>query len=273
MRLFQSARTAAAALFVFGSLCSAAITANNVVVKAMERTGDKLFENRLVYPQKFDDVPTISAATPFTVSFDALNDATKKALKLDQAFVSFRNTDGGDEVAFAATMGKSGSYRLNVGRKQLRTHLTSGQYAISLVLGSFADGGLFYHLGDVQVVGKQKKKNVVRYGRQPEIQHRFAEPQRMPNVVLSAVFALLVCVPLAGLVGVWVRMGVNVDNLAKESVGSTMLLAMVAAYMALAVAYWIGVRLIPTLAYVLVLALPTYLTGQYALNRRIQLGL
>ncbi|KAJ1816960.1 proteasome regulatory particle base subunit [Coemansia sp. RSA 2598] len=256
--------------------CSAAISTSNVVVKAMERTGDKLFEKKLVYPRAFENGPTISASTPFSVSFDAASDKTSKALRLDQAFVSFRNAETGDEVAFAAKAGKAGSYRMDMTRKQFRSHLATapGTYAVALVLGSFDEGGLFYHLGEVQVAGKRRSSaSDVSYGPRPEIHHRFADPQRMPNVLLSLVFAGLVAAPLLALAGVWARLGVNADNLAKEPAGSTAFMVLVAAYMALAIAYWIGVRLLPTLAYMLALALPTYLVGQYALNRRIQLGI
>ncbi|KAJ1646105.1 proteasome regulatory particle base subunit [Coemansia asiatica] len=266
----------AAALCVLASTCIAAISTSNVVVKVMERTGDKLFEKKLAYPKTFDNGPTITAATPFSVSFDASSDRTGKALALDQAFVSLRNMETGDEMAFAAKMGKNGSYRMDVTRKQFRSHLGAmpGKHMVSLVLGSFDEGGLFYELGEVQVAGKKRIGNAdVLYGPRDEIHHRFAEPQRMPNVLLSLVFAGLVAAPLLALVGVWVRMGVNMSNLAKEPVGSSALMVLVAAYMALAVAYWIGVRLLPMLAYVLALALPTYLVGQYALSRRIQLGL
>ncbi|KAJ2345183.1 hypothetical protein GGH91_002622 [Coemansia sp. RSA 2671] len=95
----------------------------------------------------------------------------------------------------------------------------------------------------------------------------------MPNAAVSLVFSCAVVGLLVGLLAVWARLGVNVGNLQKEALGSVGFLGLVAAYVGLAVAYWVGVKLFPTLAYALVLALPTFVTGRYALSKRIQKGI
>ncbi|KAI9501899.1 proteasome regulatory particle base subunit [Coemansia spiralis] len=266
-------------------LCISAVhgelVAENINVKVMERTGDKLFEKMLKHQESLKGVPKITATTPLSVSFDVVN-ADKKAIDLDQAFVSFRNTNTGEEIAFVAKKAKRGSYKMDLSRKNFRTHFSSapGSYDIALVLGSFTDGGLFYKLGDIEIGGnsaaakrKQQQKMDAAYGPKPEIRHRFAEPQRMPSALVSLAFTAAVVALLVALFCVWSRLGVNAANLKKESTGSVVFMALITAYMGLAIAYWVGVKLFPTLAYTLALALPTYLAGQYALSRRMQSGI
>ncbi|KAJ1933524.1 proteasome regulatory particle base subunit [Linderina macrospora] len=251
---------------------SASLSAKSVKVRVTERTGDKLLDQSLVYPKQFTKVPTLQATTPLSIAFEA-QDADKKAVELAQAFVSFQHASTGAEVAFAAKMSKLGSYKLDITRKQFRTHLDGhpGEYKISLVLGSFEHGGLFYPLGSVKVSGKAATtEEKVVYGAKPEIHHQFAEAQKMPSIVVSLVFAGLTAAPLVGLLGVWAALGVNAKGLGKEPVGSAVFLGLVTAYMGLAVAYWVGVKLFPTLTYAAVLALPTYLAGQYTLSKRIE---
>ncbi|KAJ2851377.1 proteasome regulatory particle base subunit [Coemansia brasiliensis] len=258
---------------IFGIAADGAVEIKNVVVRVMERTGDKLFEEKLQYPASFDAVPKVKALSPLVISFDVLtNDTT---LPLDQAFVSFQHTETKAEVALPArTTKNSGSYKLDVSRKVFRQNFGSvpGIYNVALVLGSFTEGGLFYKLGNVHMVASNKtklKEPKVTYGSKPEIQHRFAEPQKMPNILFSLLFTGLTVVPFVALLAAWGRLGVNLKKLQLEPMGSVAFMGLVAAYMALAVAYWVGLKLFPTLGCALVLSLPTYLTGQYALSKRI----
>ncbi|KAJ2134839.1 proteasome regulatory particle base subunit [Coemansia sp. RSA 518] len=260
---------------LLGTTANATVVAKNVVVKVMERTGDKLFEKALEYPATLDTVPKIKATTPLIITFDSqtVNDTS---LVLDQALVSFQHVDTKNEVALPARAVKSTeSYKMDVSRKNFRLHFSSapGVYNVALVLGSFKQGGLFYDLGNVEMVapkGTKEKKHEVAYGPKPEIHHRFAEPQKMPNILVSLFFTGLVVVPFIGLLGGWAYLGVNADKLQMEPVGSVVFMGLIAAYITLAISYWIGVKLFPTLTYALVLALPTYLTGQYALSKRIE---
>ncbi|KAJ2549606.1 proteasome regulatory particle base subunit, partial [Coemansia sp. RSA 1933] len=249
------------------------LVAKKVSVKVMERTGDKLFEQQLSSAGSLLGVPKISATTPLSISFDVETGANEAAT-LDQAFVSLRNAATGEEIGLVAKQTKHGSYKMDLTRKSLRTHLSHapGTYNVALVLGSFADGGVFYELGDISIAGSAKAAATTEkteYGPKPEIRHQFAGAQKMPNVAVSLAFTAMVVAPLVALFGVWIGLGVNAANL-KEAAGSMVFMGLVSAYMGLAVAYWVGVKLFPTLAYALALALPTHLAGQYALSRRIQ---
>ncbi|KAJ1844909.1 proteasome regulatory particle base subunit, partial [Coemansia sp. RSA 2703] len=210
MRLLR-VLASAVGLWVLGGTSLAAIHVGPVHVKVMERTGDKQFSETLKHPQKLSSAPKLSATTPFSLTFDAFDDAAhKNALALDQAFVVLRHTGSGKESALVGKMGARGTYRFDVTRKHFRTHLapTPGKYTLTLVLGSFDQGALVYPLGEVQVAGKRSAdaKKVV-YDRREEIRHRFGEAQKMPNVLVSVVFALLTAAPLGGLAVAWQRMG------------------------------------------------------------------
>ncbi|KAJ2803379.1 proteasome regulatory particle base subunit [Coemansia helicoidea] len=277
MRLTASARLLAGLGALCGLLAGAVrgeVVAANVVVRVLERTGDALVEQALTYPAALPDVPTVKASTPLIVAFDAQT-ADGAPLQLDHAVLSLHHAETGAEVAFAAQRAKGGQYKASIPRKEFRRHLASapGRYTLALVLGSFEHGGLVYELGAVDVAGKRAGPRRAALGPKLEIRHRFADPQRMPSAAVSLAFAGLVAAPLAGLAHVWARLGVNASNLKREAAGSAAFMALVAAYMALAVAYWVGGRLLPTLGYVLALALPTYLAGQRALSRRIERGM
>ncbi|KAJ2635332.1 proteasome regulatory particle base subunit [Coemansia sp. RSA 1694] len=281
MKLLAGYWALAAAVAVLGlALVDGAIVAKDVSVRIVDRAGDKLFDKQLEYPKTYSQIPKVQAATPLSISFKA--EATdNKAVRLDQALVSFQHAETGNEVALPAKMGKLGVFKMEMTRKQFRKHFDSapGKYNMALVLGSHDQGGLLYKLGDVHMAGSGSSKGVAsppppaHYGPREEIRHRFAESQRMPNAVVSLVFAGMVVAPLVALLAAWARLGVNVDNLRREAVGSVAFLALVAAYVGLAVAYWVGVKLFPTLAYALALALPTFATGRYALSKRIQKGI
>ncbi|KAI7835085.1 Oligosaccharyltransferase subunit Ribophorin II-domain-containing protein [Kickxella alabastrina] len=274
MRCFRSSTRMLLAICTLASGCLAALQPTDVHIKVMERTGDKLFSASPQYPNTFGKVPEITSTTPLSVSFSVKSTTTNEAVAVDQAFVNFRHKETGDETAFVAKRASVGAYRMDLARKHFRAHFvpSPGLYDISLVLGSFADGGVHYALGTVQMsAGKpqqQQTSDTVVFGARPEIHHRFAEPQRMPSAAVSVAFAVLCVVPLVVLFGVWARLGVNVGGLGAEPVASAAFLGLVGAYMALAVAYWVGVKLFPALTYALVLALPTYAAGQVALSRR-----
>ncbi|KAJ2724902.1 proteasome regulatory particle base subunit [Coemansia sp. Benny D115] len=271
MRLLN-AFLAALALASATCVAGAAVTLRDVRIRVMERTGDKLFEQTVKYPDAYTETPAISGTTPFSISFTAMA-GDKERLELDQAFVNFRHAESGEEAVFMAKMGKTGDYRLDLARKQFRQQLARrpGKYSVSLVLGSYEHWGTVYRVGDVIVKGKQPQQQPQQqamarpWGPKEPIAHKFGEPQRMPPVVLSLAATLLVLAPLGVLGVVWARLGVNMRAADGRSAA---FLAMVAAYVALAVAYWVGVRLFPTLAYALVLALPTYATGRAALSGR-----
>ncbi|KAJ1736171.1 hypothetical protein LPJ61_000130 [Coemansia biformis] len=280
MKLPGAARALAGLGALCGLLCGLAsgeVMAANVVVRVLERTGDAQFEQALAYPAALSTVPKVRLSTPLTVTFDAQT-AGGAAVQLDRAAVSLQHAETGAEVAFAAQRSKGGPYRASISRADFRRHLgpAPGRYSVTLVLGSFEHGGLAYELGAIDVVGKQGKQGKARLaalGPRPEIRHRFADPQRMPSAAVSLAFAGLVAAPLGVLLRTWARLGVNAANLKHEPAGALVFMGLVATYMALAVAYWVGGRLLPTLGYALALALPTYLAGQHALSRRIARGL
>ncbi|KAJ1965883.1 proteasome regulatory particle base subunit [Dipsacomyces acuminosporus] len=253
------------------------VVTRNVNVKVMERTGDKLFEKSLEYPKAFTQTPKVKSNTPLTVTFDALT-GDDKPLGLDQAFVSFQHTETGNEVAFPAKMSKKGSYKMDLTRRLYRRNFggASGTYNIALILGSFEEGGLYYKLGNINIspavkaAARGSSAQEVKYEAKEEIHHKFADPQKMPNVGVSLVFTAMVVAPLLALFATWAKLGVNTRNLKKEPVGSAVFLGLIAVYMSLAIAYWIGLKLFPTLTYAIFLALPTYMAGQYALSKRIE---
>ncbi|KAJ2883666.1 proteasome regulatory particle base subunit [Coemansia aciculifera] len=251
---------------------SGAIVAKDVSIKVVDRDGSMLFDKKLSYPKTFSQTPKVKSSTPLSISFKAETAGSQEQLKqLDQALVSFQHTTTGHEVGLAAKASKSGEFKMEMTRAQFRKHfdLAPGTYNVALVLGSHSDedGGVLYKLGNVHMEGSSKNggkaaKSVV-YGAREEIQHQFGSPQRMPNAAVSLAFSGVVVAPLVLLLVVWARLGVNVAGVQWEGV---VFLGAVAAYVGLAVSYWVGVKLFPTLAYALALALPTFVSGRYALS-------
>ncbi|PIA13411.1 hypothetical protein COEREDRAFT_83524 [Coemansia reversa NRRL 1564] len=255
------------------SLVNGAVVVTNVKVRVMERTGDKIFEQSVEQPNTLESVPKVKASTPLVVTFSA-QDQEGKALRLDQAMVNLQHTETKAELALAARAVTEGSYKMDITRKDFRRHFAAapGQYHVALVLGSFKNGGAEFEVGNIEMAGgnKTQRPTSVTYGPKSEIHHRFSEPQQMPNIIVSLTFTALTVAPLVVLLQTWTGLGVNINGLRREMAGSVVFMALIAAYMGLAVAYWVGLKLFPTLAYALALALPTYLAGQHALSKRIE---
>lgn len=265
-------------VLLFINLVSANLLVNNLRLHQKERTGDTIFDQTLAYPKTFTQPLTLQPTTPLTLTFDARLSDNHQAVELDQAMVSFQQLSTGADVAIPVKMTKDvGSYKLSLTRKLFRKCFTqSGTYNMALVVGSPEEtNGVLYELGEVEVkaisTNANKNLNTKKYGKKDEIRHQFGAPQKMPNLGISLIFIALVCVPLVVLVAVWMGLGANLSNLPKEPMGAVFL-GLVGAYMGLAVGYWVGIKLFPTLAYCLVLAMPTYLVGQYALGQGLGLG-
>ncbi|KAJ2162898.1 hypothetical protein GGF46_000281 [Coemansia sp. RSA 552] len=235
----------------------------DVDVRVTERTGDVVFSEHLDNSAGLSSNPRVGATDALAISFTAGKE------KADAAYVSFRR-DGEvpREVALAAQRKGDGVYRLDVTRRVFRKYFggAGGTYDVALVVGSFAHGGAEVKVGRIEMGGKHTSP-APRYGPRPEIHHRFAPPQRMPNVAVSLAFTALSVLALAALAQAWRRMGANVAGVRSDAAGMG-LLALVAVYMALAVAYWVRLRLLTALPWALALAPPTYAVGQYALSRR-----
>jgi hypothetical protein len=104
----------------------------------------------------------------------------------------------------------------------------------------------------------------------PEIHHQFRQPEKRPNPVVPAAFTLLVLAGLAFFALYLPRIGANLEGLptGADSAWATAWLACLAAIVLLLAAYWLKLKAVATLKYLLALALVTVFVGHQALGRK-----
>lgn len=85
------------------------------------------------------------------------------------------------------------------------------------------------------------------YGLKPEIQHKFREPEKMPPILVTTFFTLLVASPALILLTFWSKtVSLNLDTLTPKRVVFHITLLMVLACYA---KFWLGTNMFDTMRY------------------------
>lgn len=158
----------------------------------------------------------------------------------------------------------------------------SGDYELSLLVGDVSLARpLELPLGRAQLAFPPKpKEHFPLYTRPllwdsdnalaplPEIHHQFRQPERRPNPVVPAAFTALVLAALAFFALYLPRVGANLEAFpATGSAGSAWaaaFMACLAGFVLLFAAYWLKLKAVDTLRYLLGLALATLFVGHQA---------
>merc|ERR1712179_546976 len=146
----------------------------------------------------------------------------------------------------------------------------SGKYTMELIVGDavienpfswyFADITLTFPEG---VAPKKDKEN--RYSKRPEIKHLFREAEKRPPTAVSTAFTFLVLSPILILIGLWMKIGVNISNfpMSLSAIGFHVCLA---AVFGLYYVYWVQLNMFDTVRYLGILAIPTFIFGNRLLS-------
>lgn len=201
--------------------------------------------------------------------------------KPHQAMLLIKDSHSDLEANLVIPVRSDGRGSLALSYKDLGPHLTAhGSVDLTLVLGGF--GGvvpLAKHVATLVVKEEDAATTSViaapatplRYGPMPEITHTFRPAQRMPPKIASFGFSVLLLGGLVGLLLAWAHHGGANLRAAKGAVGSapvayTVFLAGLVGIEASLFMFWSGWRIMTALAAVLVLSIPTFFSGRFALR-------
>ncbi|KAJ3416830.1 proteasome regulatory particle base subunit [Chytridiales sp. JEL 0842] len=196
-------------------------------------------------------------------------------------FGEIEHVDGDSEVT-KVFESKAGTYTLPLELAKLPKgdlfKRTSGDYNFIVYLaGSKVAEPIAYKAGLVTLSFDNLSSSSDPYASLPEIKHVFRQAEKMPNVLVSQLFAAAVLAPWLVLLGLWFSLGVNVNNLFGSTgnmVWGTAFLASLACSCYLYYVYWLRLNLFQFLGYGSVLWGITAVLGRQALvshaNLRIQ---
>ncbi|KAF8137527.1 Oligosaccharyltransferase subunit Ribophorin II-domain-containing protein [Boletus edulis] len=212
---------------------------------------------------------TLGPSDVLKLTFQITETGEGNGVQPHQTFLRFYDTVSGEEgiQPVRVTPGGKAKFELNMARPPLSLPPTTDRpLAVSLILGSFIHDPATFDLFDLSVPSSATPAphpDKASFHPQPPIVHTFHPEQKVPPKVISAFFAALVFAPWAVLLGLWSRVGVRVPHLLSPRI--LPFTALLGAFEALLVWYWVDLRLGQVLLYAGILALPTIFAGKTAL--------
>lgn len=228
--------------------------------------------------------PPSSLATPLEADqhqklifrFAVKDTATKQPIKVHQAFVQFTNQVTKKEVTLIAEPGTNSLYRLDLPVATSASNFahSSGTYDINLLIGDASiTNPLIWKIGSikltfprVEVTGKSVPSWMkMTYDPLPVINHIFRQPEKRPPAIVSDAFTVLAGVPFLLLIGLWIKLGVNLSNFSfsLSSLGFHTGLTLIFAIFAF---FWTSMNMFTTLKCLSGVVLLTFLSGHSLLK-------
>nr|XP_018909835.1 PREDICTED: dolichyl-diphosphooligosaccharide--protein glycosyltransferase subunit 2 [Bemisia tabaci] len=241
------------------------------IVDSDQTSAPKL--NDLVFPTRLGSVLSADVSQRLILKFGLKNKASGKALSVHQAFVKFTNLASQQEITFLAESSSDNNYKFDIdfnSKSSLFEH-KSGDYMISLIVGdAILSDSFLWDMAKVQLkfpsdAPDAAKSSTDIYKPKPEIQHLFREPEPRPRAAVSTFFTGLVILPLLILLGLWVKLGVNIKNF-PFSLSAVLFHLGLGAIFGLFTLFWLKLNMFETLKYLIGLAIVTFLCGNKMLS-------
>ncbi|XP_078665506.1 dolichyl-diphosphooligosaccharide--protein glycosyltransferase subunit 2-like isoform X1 [Branchiostoma floridae x Branchiostoma belcheri] len=237
---------------------------------------------KVQYPQKTGSNLAGDHHQNLVMKFLLKDKADNSAMEAHQAFVRLTNKRTKQEVIFVAEADDDHLYKfeLDIGASA-KEHFNSlsGLYAMDLVVGdALIQNPFAWNVADLQLkfpedsATSEEKPNL--YQPREEIQHMFREPEKRPPATVSTTFTALVLLPVLILLGLWIKLGVNIANfpLSLSAIGFHIGLGSI---LVLYYLFFVQLNMFDTLKYLAILGTLTFLAGNRLLgsiaNKRKQL--
>lgn len=228
---------------------------------------------KLAFPAKLSTPLEADSQQALVVKFSYIDSATKKILKIQQAFLRLTCTKTKREIVFVAEYDANTGYytvNLDVGTKAAQLGGQSGSFALSLFLGdTVVSNPIVYDLGqlNVKLASLTDVTDVPASTRapKPEIHHLFREPESRPPQTVSLFFTGLVAAPILLLFVLWFKIGINVSNF-QFSLGSIGFYLGLAAIYLLYGTFWAKLNMFQTSRWLLLFGTITFLAGHRLLR-------
>lgn len=228
---------------------------------------------RLVFPAKVTSVLEADHQQKVVLKF-ALKDNKGQSVTPHQVFVRFLREEKG-EIVFVVepdSTNKEYKFDLTLATRAKDFNSQSGTYDMSLIVGDFNIANSFeWTIATVKLSfppgGEVKTKPwaTVSYEVKPEIKHLFREPEKRPPTFVSDLFSLLVLVPFFLLLGLWLKIGVNVKNL-PVTLSALLFHSGLALIFSLFFLFWLKMDMFTTLKCLSGVVIMTFLSGHSLLK-------
>nr|KMM68912.1 hypothetical protein CPAG_05235 [Coccidioides posadasii RMSCC 3488] len=144
----------------------------------------------------------------------------RTAKKPHQAFLLLKDTASNLDISYPLTIKDSGKARLELTHKDLPVQLLKSENPLdaNLVIASFGSAP-GYNSPVFRLLIKRDPNdalptpNTLRYGKLDEIHHIFKTDPKSPPIVISLAFIIAVLASLPVLAGLWMYLGVNLNQL------------------------------------------------------------
>lgn len=228
--------------------------------------------------------PPATLATPLEADqhqklvfkFTIKDSSSKEAVKAHQAFVQFTNQVTKKEVTLIAEPAANLQYRLDLPVATSASNFghSSGPYDINLVVGDATIANpLIWKVASIKLTFPrvdESSKSVpswvkMSYEPLPVINHLFKQPEKRPAAIVSDAFTVLALVPLLLLIGLWIKLGVNLSNFSFSlaAIGFHTGLTLI---FAIFVFFWTSMNMFTTLKCLSGVVLLTFLSGHSLLK-------
>jgi oligosaccharyltransferase complex subunit delta (ribophorin II) len=107
-----------------------------------------------------------------------------------------------NQIPIIVTVRGNGKARAELDMKSVPEDLFSGNYSLNLIIGTFSHNNpINYHIGTVNIDVPYSSPALIKYGPKPEIHHIFKPDQKLPPIIISYSFMIIVLLPWLFLVG------------------------------------------------------------------------
>nr|CAG4651768.1 EOG090X04WQ [Triops cancriformis] len=222
---------------------------------------------KVSFPSKLGATLEADFQQKLTLRFLLKDKRSGDLMTVHQAFVKLTHAETKQEIVFVAEPDTNDVYKfdLEVNAKAKEFASLSGLYNMDVIIGDAVISNPFvWTVADVKLTFAQTstkpKDSQAMYQAKPEIKHMFREPEVRPPSIVSNAFTLLAIAPFVLLLGLWIKLGVNVSNfpLSASAVGFHVSLGGI---FALFVCFWLKLDMFTTLKYLSVLGVITFITG------------
>lgn len=225
--------------------------------------------NKLTYPETAPSV-TVDHKEVVQVTFGVL-DSQKKPMLVHQAFVKLTHVDSGSEIIYVAEQSHIEDvykFELDLGTAAADLNSKSGEYLITVVVGdAVITNPTAWEAAKINIAFPEadvgKEANI--YDPKPEIRHMFREPEARPASVVSTTFTLLCLSPFLIMLGLWVKLGVNISNFPLTLPGVGFHLGLGSIFL-LYTYFWLQLNMFQTMKYLVILGVVTFLCGNSLLS-------
>jgi len=189
-----------------------------------ESSGGSEKITKLDYPKALSTQLEADYHQRLVLKFQLRDKANSEYFTAHQTFVQFTNVATKQEIVFVAEADAQSVYKIDVNLQTKARDLNylSGVYQLTLIIGdAVISNPLEWKVGSINLQlpanpsgaspGDASSSHSLLYKAKPEIKHLFRQPEKRPPPVISHAFSVLALVPLVILLGLWIKIGVNIS--------------------------------------------------------------